>query len=309
MADIDHKQFLAALTAQQRLELLAKSDVAGLRHLAGHLGAIVLCAVLIVTRVPFWQAVMLIQGILLVFLFTTLHETIHGTAFRSERLNSAVAALCGFAVILPPEWFRYFHFAHHRFTHDPERDPELATPKATEWLPYLAYLSGIPEWISRVRKLISRAVVENTDDFVPAKGRSKVMREARLYLAAYAVLCAVCVIAGWYDILFVWIVPLILGGPFLRGYLLAEHSRCPHVASMFDNTRTTYTNTIMRFVAWNMPYHVEHHTYPSVPFHKLPAFHKLIREHIVHTENGYLRFNAKYFAATRDGSLTAQEND
>ena len=64
--------------------------------------------------------------------------------------------------------------------------------------------------------------------------------------------------------------PVLLGQPALRLYLLAEHGDCPRVANMFENTRTTFTTAMMRFLAWNMPYHVEHHVYPQVPFYRLP---------------------------------------
>lgn len=44
---------------------------------------------------------------------------------------------------------------------------------------------------------------------------------------------------------------------------------------MFLNTRTTLTTRVVRFLAWNMPYHAEHHAMPSVPFHKLPVLHDM----------------------------------
>ena len=65
---------------------------------------------------------------------------------------------------------------------------------------------------------------------------------------------------------------------------------------MFDNTRTTLTNRLVRWVAWNMPYHVEHHVAPQVPFHALPALHALTRPHLRHVEHGYARFAAKWIA-------------
>ena len=91
-----------------------------------------------------------------------------------------------------------------------------------------------------------------------------------------------------------WLVPVALGFPFLRLYLLAEHGRCPAVANMFDNTRTTYTNLLVRFLAWNMPYHVEHHVLPQVPFHLLPRFNQRIREWLKHTSPGYVAFSRDY---------------
>ena len=37
--------------------------------------------------------------------------------------------------------------------------------------------------------------------------------------------------------------------------------------------RTVYMNPIVRFTYWNMNYHVEHHMFPMVPYHALPALH------------------------------------
>ena len=65
---------------------------------------------------------------------------------------------------------------------------------------------------------------------------------------------------------------------------------------MFENTRTTFTNRVVRFVAWNMPYHTEHHTYPTVPFHKLPDLHEIIQRELIHTEPTYTAFTGKYIA-------------
>ena len=75
---------------------------------------------------------------------------------------------------------------------------------------------------------------------------------------------------------------------------VVKHGLCPMVANMFDNTRTTYTNRVVRFFAWNMPFHTEHHTYPTVPFHKLPELHDLMQGEIIHRETSYTSFTGKY---------------
>ncbi len=43
------------------------------------------------------------------------------------------------------------------------------------------------------------------------------------------------------------------------------------------NTRTEYMNPVNRFIYWNMNYHIEHHMFPMVPYHALPALHERIR--------------------------------
>src|SRR2546428_6237661 len=40
------------------------------------------------------------------------------------------------------------------------------------------------------------------------------------------------------------------------------------------NTRTIYMNPVFRFLYWNMNYHIEHHMFPMVPYHMLPALHE-----------------------------------
>ena len=37
--------------------------------------------------------------------------------------------------------------------------------------------------------------------------------------------------------------------------------------------------------------------FPGVPFHRLPQFHALTRDHLLETENGYVRFHEKYTRA------------
>ena len=63
---------------------------------------------------------------------------------------------------------------------------------------------------------------------------------------------------------------------------------------MFQNTRTTFAGRVLRFITWNASYHVEHHAYPSVPFHKLPDLHDNMQPHLKHTAEGYGPFLRDY---------------
>nr|WP_292577434.1 MULTISPECIES: fatty acid desaturase family protein [unclassified Mesorhizobium] len=291
---IDHRDVIASLTNEERGRLTGKSNGPGLLQFSCHLGAIVILGTLIAARVPYWPVLMLPQGILIVFLFTLLHETVHRTAFETQWLNDAVARFCSLAIALPADWFRYFHFAHHRYTQDPENDPELAFPKPETMRQYIVHVSGLPVWLGHFKTLWTNATGRCRDSYVPPKGLPKVRTEARAMIAFYAVVFLACLYFRSTLLLYVWIVPAVLGQPFLRLYLLAEHGRCPFVANMLENTRTTFTNWFVRKLAWNMPFHAEHHAYPGVPFHQLPAFHVLIERHLKVTEAGYVRFHEKY---------------
>jgi len=59
---------------------------------------------------------------------------------------------------------------------------------------------------------------------------------------------------------------------------------------------------------WNMPFHAEHHLYPSVPFHQLPGLHVEIRDRLAHVAAGYPAANAAILRSLaplyRPGSTT-----
>ncbi len=124
--------------------LTGRRNGPGLFRLAVHGGAIAGLGALILAGVPWWPLLLLPQGILIVFLFTLLHECVHETAFATPWLNRAVAAIAGFLVMVPATWFRYFHFAHHRHTHDPDNDPELMSPKPETLWQYVEISVGHP---------------------------------------------------------------------------------------------------------------------------------------------------------------------
>ena len=283
----DRRAILARMGGEERRRLLQRSDRKGLLHLAGHLAALGLTGSAIALEAPGWPLLMLPHGILLAFLFCLLHESVHGTPFRTARLNRAAAWGAGLVVALPPRWFHHFHMAHHRYTHDPARDPELARPPPRSKAGLAWHIAGGAYSTRQARMLAVNAAGRNRDDFVPARARAAVAREARILLLAYAAAAALSVHFATAAPLWLWLVPLMLGQPFLRLYLLAEHTGCPHVPDMLRNTRTTFTNAPVRFFAWNMPYHAEHHVDPAVPFHKLPAFHKVLRDDLAVTANGY----------------------
>ena len=291
---MDHKAFVAGLPADAKARLTAKSDQAGLRHLAGHTGAILLVGGLIAAGVPGWWALLPLQGVLIVFLFTLEHEATHKTPFAHERLNEWVGRGCGFLLLLPFEWFRYFHLAHHRWTNIEGRDPELAGGKPETFRAWVWHVSGLPYWMSEARLLVALIFGRAKGDYLPIAALPRIRTEARWMAAGYGLVAISLMVSPL--LFWVWLLPVVLGQPALRLYLLAEHGDCPRVANMFENTRTTITTRMMRFLAWNMPYHVEHHVYPAVPFHQLPALHKVMQAELRVTAAGYARFTQDYLA-------------
>ncbi|XDA99579.1 fatty acid desaturase [Sulfitobacter sp. LCG007] len=290
---MDHIAFLRTLDGPTRDSLTRRSDLRGVVHLAGHAGAIVAMGLYIAVQGPFWGLLLVPQGVALVFLFTLSHECTHGTPFANPRLCDLVGHAVAPILALPFLWFRYFHLAHHRFTNDPERDPEIAghgRPETTK--EYLIYVSGWGYWSGNIAILWTNAFGRIVADYLPARRHDAMRREARVILGLYGL--AALSLAFSPVLFWIWLLPVLVGQPFLRLYLLAEHGHCPPVADMLENTRTTLTNRILRFFAWNMPYHAEHHAFPAVPFHALPRLHGLVRDHLKTVAPGYAAFTRAY---------------
>jgi len=290
---MDHTALIKSLPPEVKARLNARSDIAGLKHLALYLLTLMLSSAGVVAQIPLWPLLMIPQGILLVFLFTLSHECTHQTPFAtpwlSEACGHAIAPLLG----LPFIWFRYFHLAHHRHTNDPARDPEIAAqPRPQTRADWLLYLSGWPYWRGMAGTLWDNTRGHISAPYLPARRHRAMRVEARIILGLYA-LGALSLL--WSPlILWLWLIPVLIAQPALRAYLLAEHGLCPPVADMLENSRTTYTSRAMRALAWNMPYHAEHHSLPQVPFHHLPALHRLTQAHLKSTSQGYVEFSADY---------------
>ncbi|MEM6303133.1 MAG: fatty acid desaturase [Pseudomonadota bacterium] len=293
LEDLDHRQFAAKMKPARRKALHQRSTPAGLRHLAGHAALLMSLGLYIALQGPFWPLFMLPYGIALMFLFTLSHECTHATPFASKRLCDVVGHAVSFPLMLPFTWFRYFHLDHHKFTNDPERDPELAGGgRPDTWPAYLLYLSGWGYWSANARVLIANARGQFDAPYLPQAKHALMQREARVLLSLYGLAAFSLLVSPL--ALTLWVIPALIGQPFLRLYLLAEHGHCPPVANMLENTRTTLTNRAVRFLAWNMPYHAEHHAMPMVPFHQLPELHKDMAAHLKSVSNGYGEFSAEY---------------
>jgi len=291
----------ASLTNSEHAALKAlsrRSDARGLMQFGGHLLLLGGTTTLLVLAKdgPWLGPALLAQGIVIVFLFCAAHEAIHRTAFKTRALNDAVAWVCGLAILLPPTAFRAFHLAHHRYTQDPSQDPELAEPRPQSLGGYLWYLSGLPYWRGQIAALLRHAAGRVEEPYITRRERAEVRAEARLVLVIYVLAAAASIGSGSDVLLISWWLPALLGQPFLRAYLLAEHHGCPDGEDMMLNSRTTQSSAALRWLAWNMPFHGAHHAYPALPFFALPAGHGILSARPWTRASGYLDFHKRVIA-------------
>jgi fatty acid desaturase len=282
--------------------LSRRSNARGVLQLSAHVALLGGSGALVwASRGSYWLLpAIVLHGVVLTFLFCALHETVHRTAFASGWANDAVASLCGTLLLLPRDYFRLFHFAHHRYTQDPLRDPELAQPHPATLWSYLWRLSGAPNWAKRVTVTLRHALTGRVPEpFIPAAKRDSIVREARVLVSIYAAVLVASLIFRRTDALIYWILPITAGQPFLRLYLLSEHVGCAADDNPLANTRTTYTNAAVRLLTWQMPYHVEHHAFPAIPFHALGKVNAHIRSRIAVSARGYLALHRSLVSQLR----------
>lgn len=271
-----------------------RSDIQGLLRFGAHLGCIALGGVLISLTLPNWYLtipVMILYGFAIVSMFAPMHECVHKTAFASSNLNEVFGWIAGLLSFYNFTYYRHYHTWHHRYTQDPERDPELMSPKPRNFFEYLVEISGITFWLVRPLMFFKLATGQTTKyAFVPANARQKIAISASLQSAVY-LLALGSIALGYPYALYYFVLPVVLGQPILRAILLAEHTACSMDENGLTNTRTTMTSFPIRLLMWNMPYHTEHHLYPSIPFHQLPRAHVELRQKLVHLAPNYIAAN------------------
>jgi fatty acid desaturase len=205
------------------------------------------------------------------------HETGHGTAFRAAWLNDVLYQVASFMNMKEPTFWRWSHARHHTDTIIVGRDREIAAMRPPDLLKLIVNVVGLRDAYDTVLSVLRHAAGRMTAEeltFIPDSERGRVYREARAWLLVYAAVVALAVAVGS-------LLPLMyVGLPTLYGRWLATVLGVSQHAGLAEdvldhrlNARTIHMNPVFRFLYWNMNYHVEHHMFPMVPYHALPALH------------------------------------
>jgi len=210
------------------------------------------------------------------------HECGHGTAFKTDWMNSVLYEIASFMVMRESVVWRWSHNRHHSDTIIVGRDPEIQIPRPPDLPGLFLALFNVSGYLGYFPSLIRHASGKMSADeitYIPASEFPKVYRNARISLLIHlAVVASAVALHSWIPI-FLFILP-----NFFGTWLMIVHNTTQHAGlaeNVLDhrlNCRTVYMNPISRFIYWNMNYHVEHHMFPLVPYHALPKLHETIRE-------------------------------
>lgn len=223
---------------------------------------------------PWWTATLILAG-LTYFAYTPLHEAVHGNINGRNDGLLWLNNLCGYLVapfiMVPFSSHRVEHFTHHRFTNQPDKDPDYM-------------VSGMGKGpIAAIFTTLQFFWVQNTF-FVREYWGSATLRERAAYCAE------VSVSVGW-RVAFVLLAPqtlpglaVIVLGYFLGGFFTAYwFAYRPHIPykdpARYRNTNSLIMPTWMKPVEWfwlGQNLHSIHHLFPRVPFYRYHALHREI---------------------------------
>lgn len=212
------------------------------------------------------------------------HETGHRTAFRSKLMNDVVYYIASFMIFREPETWRWSHARHHSDTIIVGRDNEIMMKRGTPFYKNLLELVGFPSIPYEFKQWVLNAfgkIIDTQKEFQPSETFRISKIASRSYLSVLVATIATSIFLGSFEPLMFIGLPSFYGRWLVVVLGITQHAGLAEdVTDHRINTRTVYMGPLTRWIYWNMNYHVEHHIYPSVPFHSLKKLHLAIKDQL-----------------------------
>jgi Na(+)-translocating NADH:ubiquinone oxidoreductase F subunit len=196
-------------------------------------------------------------------------------------MNNALYEIASFMVMRESTIWRWSHNRHHSDTIIIGRDPEIAVPRPPSRMAIVLTFMGVKAYMKYFPAVLMHclgrmAAPEKT--FIPESEFPKIYLRARIYLLVYLAVIGLSIyersilplmLVGFTNLFGSWLMPV---------YGMTQHAGlAENVLDHRLNCRTVYMNLVNRYLYWNMNYHVEHHMFPLVPYHALPALHAAVK--------------------------------
>jgi fatty acid desaturase len=212
------------------------------------------------------------------------HECGHRTAFRSKWMNDVVYYIASFMIFREPESWRWSHARHHSDTIIVGRDNEISFKRNVPPYRYVLEMVGITGVPAEFMKLVRNArgvFPADQRDYQPEETLNTSKWASRAYLAVIVSVIGLAVALRSFEPLMYAVLPSFYGRTYLILLGITQHAGLAEdVTDHRLNTRTIYMNPLNRWIYWNMNYHLEHHMFPSVPFHQLKRLHETVKHEL-----------------------------
>eukprot|EP00931_Biecheleriopsis_adriatica_P047818 TRINITY_DN275_c0_g1_i1.p1 TRINITY_DN275_c0_g1~~TRINITY_DN275_c0_g1_i1.p1 ORF type:complete len:331 (-),score=41.73 TRINITY_DN275_c0_g1_i1:75-1022(-) len=235
----------------------------------------------IVLSAPLWITFPL-STLSIYMAFTPMHDATHSSVARHPYrwVNESVGWLCSVPFFAAPHSiFRWLHLRHHKYTNDPDLDPDYVIPHEGCLVLLLLpvdMVSMICKWVSMIRKY-----GDSID--APARSSAAVYFAVEVAFAAFAIRYGYGACLMWY-----WFLPTISALVFLA--YVFDH--VPHWPRTTTASESVYGSTgtldgffssgsgkswwVFTWVTLGQNYHSIHHIFPTLPWY---AYEKVWQAH------------------------------
>lgn len=220
---------------------------------------------------PAWAA-MLILAALTYMSYTPVHEAVHGNINGKHGSLQWVNDGCGYLmaplIAIPFTSHRVEHFTHHRYTNQPDKDPDYV-------------ISGMSGGLKDAFITVLRFVWVQNTFFAKTHWQSASSKERVIYCAEISFSlgwrAAFLALVGTPGTAWVILLGYLMGG-FFTAYWFAYRPHLPYKnAERYRNTSSLIMPTWMKPVEWfwlGQNLHSIHHLFPRVPFYRYHALHR-----------------------------------
>jgi len=195
--------------------------------------------------------------------FTVLHEASHGNIARVRWLNALAGELAASVILCRFLGFRQIHLRHHRYTNDPQRDPDRFTGEGPWWQRPLRLAATDLHYYFLFDPRALRA----------SRGEHALSLGSAVTLAAAAL--SLLLTGHAVDALLVWVLPL--RASMFTAALIVDflpHMRptsVPRVDDALGHTAQVAPTPLTDALSLCHTHHLLHHLWPRVPFYRLPS--------------------------------------
>ncbi len=251
-------------------------------------------------HLPWYVAlgVALALGQLYATLGLLVHDLMHGSIVRSQRVQEAISFFGFYPFLLSPLTWRLWHVQAHHANTNSSRDPDALVTLdqyndtlLARWLVWFApsarnkigCLVFYPFWFTAhgLEILLLGQYHRHWEIENYRFDRPRAIVQTAFVFAFWA---AVCAYVGALNSLFVVVLPMMIGNVILLAFISTQHTFLPR--SEFTREGHALENTISVRVPWivdkfnlNFSHHVEHHLFPSMNYCRLPIVRAWLRRH------------------------------
>jgi beta-carotene hydroxylase len=212
--------------------------------------------------VPLWAGTLL-NGIVVFYFFSVVHDSSHGAISKYRLLNDTLGriGLFFFGPIAPLGMARWIHMQHHRFTNDEVKDPDYFGHKMD--------LLTLLRW--------SNFDYFYTSYFLKHAGKTMIKQKLGGLLIQVSLVIALVWLAfhtGWgWEAVALWLLPSRVSSfLFVLVFVWLPHSPFSHTAQQDEykasNIRAGWEWLLTPAMTYQN-YHLVHHLYPTAPFYQM----------------------------------------